>query len=67
MLLNIYSLVFLFPLVVNKHMIRKTVGHLKETMPLKRAFKLYKMLIDLRGTRPLPNENVRKLVGRIKP
>ncbi len=50
-----------------KYIIRKEVGNLKKISPLKRAFQLKKMLEQLRGERlNLKNENVRRIVGRIK-
>lgn len=47
-------------------LIRKEVGSLQKLSPLKRAFRLKKMLEGLRGERmDLKNENVRRIVGRI--
>ncbi|MCA9408353.1 MAG: hypothetical protein H6755_04355 [Candidatus Omnitrophica bacterium] len=48
-------------------MMRKEVGKLKEISPLKRAFKLREIMKDFRGERlNLENENVRRVVGRVK-
>ena len=45
---------------------RRVVGKYQDTSPLKRAFRLRTMLIELRGERLENNGNIRKLVGRTK-
>ena len=53
--------------MVKKNMIRKEVGNLRKMSPLKRAFKLKRMIEDIRGERlDFRDENVRKIVGRVK-
>ncbi len=49
------------------NIIRKEVGNLRKISPLKRAFRLKRMVEELRGKRlDLKNENVRRIVGRVK-
>jgi hypothetical protein len=48
-------------------MIRKSVGKMKDENPLQRAFRLKQMLEELRGERLEDDENVRRVVGRLKP
>lgn len=51
----------------NDSMIRKEVGRIKKVSPLKKAFKLNKMLEDLRGKRvDTKDENIRRVVGKVK-
>jgi hypothetical protein len=48
--------------------IRKVVGQAKPQRPLQAAFELRKMLLDLLGYNPVPDdEHVRKTVGRSEP
>lgn len=50
-----------------ENMIRKEVGNAQKVSPLKRAFKLKKMVEELRGERiDFKSENVRRIVGRVK-
>lgn len=49
---------------MNPGHIKKTVGTAKAEHPLERAFRLYRMVEELRGKTPLRTENAKKIVGR---
>jgi hypothetical protein len=53
--------------IPKESIIRKEVGRFQKMSPLKRAFRLKKMIEDLRGERlDSKNENIRRIVGRVK-
>ena len=43
--------------------IKKTVGEAKPEHPLERAFRLYRMVEEVRGKTPVRTENAKKIVG----
>jgi hypothetical protein len=51
----------------NQYGVRKQVGHGRRISPLQRAFRLNRMLEELRGPSPdEPHANVRRVVGKAR-